>query len=269
MRHGGRKLVGVTAVAVLCTGPVPYAASASEPESSKGASRPVLVTSVQGSESLRAERHGRVFDSVRRALQARGYKVHTAQELLGRAVVACQSPECVAQALDAAEAEFAVVPAIWSESSGGEELTLTLIQRSGRNLNASRPVGADLSAAAAALVDDLLAQRALSAQVSVVAVDVAPKPKRPHAWKAGPIVLIGSGAAAFIAIGVGAAARREDEQLNTSAVAAWSAIGAAAVAGGVAWWVVGAKRRRRAGQAAAFPPTLAVQPARIDLRLRF
>ena len=244
-------------------------ASESEPVSAAApasvaatATAPVLVTPVQGSESLRAERQERVADAVGRALEARGYSVAVSQEILSQAVVACQSPECVEQALDAAGAEFAIVPAIWLQESGDMELTLTLVQRLGRNLNASGPVGEDLSAAASTLVGDLLAQRAASVPVRASAPEPAPAPKHPHAWKAGPIILIAGGAAAFIAIGVGAATKRDNQQLNTTAVAVWSAVGAAAVAGGIAWWVVGSKRRRKA-------PTVGLHPSGIDLRLRF
>ena len=73
--------------------------------------------------------------------------------------------------------------------------------------------------------------------------------------------MLAGGSAAFIAIGVGAATKSENQQLNTSAVAAWSAIGAAAIAGGIAWWVVGAKRRRAGA--------VGLRPTGIDLRLRF
>ena len=97
----------------------------------------VLVAPVQGSAALRSEFGDHVPDAVRRALEARGYSVAASRAPMGQAVVACQTPECVEQALDAAEAAFAIVPAVWSRSSGGPELTLTLVQRSGHNLNAT------------------------------------------------------------------------------------------------------------------------------------
>jgi hypothetical protein len=223
-----------------------------------------LITPVQGSATLSAERQARIVDAVARALEARGHTVSVDQPLLGQAIVACQSPECIEQSLDAAEAEFAIVPAAWSKEDGGAELTLTLVQRLGRNLNASGPVGDDLSAAAATLVDALLTQRAVSTPVSAPepASAPAPPPKHPHAWKAGPVILIAAGSAPFIAIGVAAATKSDDQQLDTSAVAIWSAVGAAAIGGGIAWWVVGAKRRKRAAE-------VTVRPAGIDLRLRF
>ena len=86
----------------------------------------------------------------------------------------------------------------------------------------------------------------------------------------GPIVLIGGGVAAFVAIGVSAGVKSDNQQLNTSAVAAWATIGAAAIAGGVAWWVVGERRRRpKRESAGALAPEIALRPTKIDLRLRF
>jgi len=213
--------------------------------------------------------------AVRRALQTRGYRMATSQGLLGQAVVACQTPECVEQALDAAGAAFAIVPAIWSRGSGGEELTLTLVQRSRRNLNASRMVGDELPAATSAMIDELLAQRAVSVAAPPDKTAATPPlqdevPAHPHAWKAGPILLIAGGTAAALAIGVAAGARNDDQQLNTAAIAAWSAIGAAAVAGGIAWWVVGKRRRQpKDATASAFPSTITLHPTGIDLRLGF
>ena len=109
---------------------------------------------------------------------------------------------------------------------------------------------------------------AVSAPASAPAPAPEPEPepepakKHPHAWKAGPIVLLAAGAAAFIAVGDGAATKGDHQQLNSAAVGVWSAVGAAAMAGGITWWVVGAKRRQRA-------PTLALHPRGVDLRLRF
>jgi hypothetical protein len=219
--------------------------------------------------------------AVRRALQARGYRELASQELLGKAVVACQTPECVEQTLDAAGAAFAIVPAIWSRQSGGEELTLTLVQKSGRSLNANGAVGDDLSGAAGDLVDKLLERQAaaLAADASSAAASVAvpapsavapSEPAHPHAWKAGPIILIAGGAAAIVSVGVAAGIRSDTQQFNTAAVATWSAIGTAAIAGGIAWWVVGEKRRReRAEATGARAPTIAFRPTGIDLRLSF
>jgi hypothetical protein len=261
-------------VLVMAAGPV-----AAQESGTVAAS--VLVAPVQGSEALRAQHGERVVGAVWWALQARGYHETASQELLGQAVVACQTPECVELALDAAGAAFAIVPAIWSRENGGEELTLTLVQKSGRNLNANGVVGDDLSGTAADLVDELLKRQAVAvaAEASAAAASVgvpastaaaASESAHPHAWKAGPIVLIAGGAAAIVSVGVAAGIRSDTQQLNTGAVAAWSAIGAAAIAGGIVWWVVGEKRRRqRAASTGALAPTIAFRPTGIDLRLRF
>jgi len=249
-------------VASVTAGPVAAQELVADPASAS-ARESVLVAPVQGSEALRVQHGERVVGAVRRALQARGYQGAMSEELLGQAVVACQTPECVEQALDAAGAAFAIVPAIWSRESGGEELTLTLLQKSGRNLNANGVVGEELSGTAANLVDELLTRQA-------AAVPAPSKPSHPHAWKAGPIILIAGGAGALIAVGVAAGIRNDTQQLNTGAVAAWSAIGAAAIAGGIAWWVVGEKRRRpRAESTKPLAPAIAFSPTGIDLRLRF
>ena len=213
---------------------------------------------------------------MRRALAARGYLEVASPELLGQAVVACQTPECVEQVLDAAGAGFAIVPAIWSRERGAEELTLTLVQKSGRSLNATGVVEDELSATTAGLLGQLLARQAAAPG------DVEPlppsggsgsgalDPAHPHAWKAGPIILIAGGAAAFVAVGVAAGIRNDTQQLNAGAVAAWSAIGAAAIAGGIAWWVVGEKQRRRKAESTTpIAPAIAFRPTGIDLRLRF
>jgi hypothetical protein len=186
----------------------------------------------------------------------------------------------VEQTLDAAGAAFAIVPAIWLRESGGEELTLTLVQKSGRSLNATGAVGDDLSGAAGDLVDKLLkrqaaalaADAASTAAVAVLAPSAAApsEPAHPHAWKAGPIILIAGGTAAIVSVGVAAGIRSDTQQLNTAAVATWSAIGVAAIAGGIAWWVIGEKRRReRAESTGARAPTIAFRPTGIDLRLSF
>jgi len=256
-------------------------------ESLYGVPVSVLVAPVQGSEALRVELGEQVVDAVRGALEGRGYRMAGSQELLGQAVVACQTPECVEQVLDAAGAAFGIVPAIWLQQSGGKELTLTLVQRSGRNLNASGTVGEDLGGAAGGLVDELLERRAGSprktdaahrprgsgASVSPVATESlygAPAPVYPRAWKAGPIVLIVGGVGVFVGVGVAAGIKSDSQQLNTAAVAAWSAVGAAAIGGGIAWWVVGEKRRRRKAElTATLAPAIGFRPSGIDLRLRF
>lgn len=114
-------------VALMAAGPAPAQAhgSVSAP-TSVPAPVPVLLTPVQGSEGLREQYGEEVAAAVDRALEARHYSVSGSRDLLGQALVACQTPECSAQVLDAAGAGFAIVPAIWSRAKGGEELTLTL-----------------------------------------------------------------------------------------------------------------------------------------------
>jgi hypothetical protein len=274
VRAAAVPMAGVLAAVASATA-VP--AAAQESALASPARESVLVAPVHGSDELRMQHADRVASAVRRALEARGHDVTVAQESLGHAVVACQTPECVEQALDAARVAFAIVPALWSRTSGGEELTLTLLERSGRSLNASGAVGDDLSVAAADLIDELLAKRlaAEAAPPSVQAGASAPERARaqathPHAWKAGPILLITGGAAAFVSIGVAAGVKSESQQLDAAAVAAWSAVGAAAIAGGIAWWVVGEKqRRKRSESASAASPAVCLRPTGIDLKLRF
>ena len=215
---------------------------------------------------------------MRRALEAQNHSLSSSRDLLGQALVACQTPECTAQVLDAAGAEFAIVPAIWSRAKGGEELTLTLVQRKERNLNASGTLGGDLDRTSGELLNALLLSRATSVSAPTGTVTAAPnwasgtepEPRHPHAWKAGPIVLILGGAASLIAVGVAAAVKTEGQQLNGAAAGAWSAIGAAAIGGGVAWWVVGAKRRSPdSGRSASRGPAVTLRGSGIDLRLRF
>ncbi|MDH3655782.1 MAG: hypothetical protein OEN21_16065, partial [Myxococcales bacterium] len=228
----------------------------------------VLVAPVQGTASVRAQNGARVAAAVRRGLEVHGYHASRSQELLGRALVACQTPECIEQALDAAGAMFAIVPAIWLRESGGQEITLTLVKRSGRSWNATGVVGDDLAEVTVGLVEGLLARRAAAVAGTAAETETAAAAEngagneivtgtgtaarqagrgRPHAWKAGPIILIVGGAAAVVAIGVGAGVKGDHQQLDASAVAAWAAVGAAAIGGGIAWWVVGEKRRRKNG----------------------
>lgn len=263
MRLGGDKKTQTTAAAIAAA----LWATAASTAAPASASVPgtVLVAPVQGSETLRDSWQTRVSEALHHALEDREWVV-ISKPLLGRAVVACQTPECIEQTLDAAEAELGIVPAVWAEPSGGQELTLTLLRKGGRNLNASAALDtdADTSTTAEILVDRLLAQHAAARSVSAERLAVADDTRsrrRPHAWQTGPIALLAGGAAAFIAIGVGAATKREDQQVNRAAVATWSALGSAAIAGSIAWWVVGAKRRRA--------PKLTLRPAGIDLRLRF
>ena len=253
MVAGGRSRAWV-ALLLVAIGARPTAAAASEGESLG----PVLVAPLQGSEQHRAARGAEVDLALRDSLRARGIAAVEVDPVLGHALVACESRACVVQALGAAGARSSVVPALWARKGGGTELTLTLVRTEGRNLNVSGPVEGAAGPAAARLLDTLLGVGGATAPE----VDPAGSAQRrqPNAWKAGPLLLLAGGTAAFVAIGVGAATKGE-QQLDTTAVAVWSAVGAAAIAGGVAWRVVGAKRRRAA--------EVGLGPAKIDLRLRF
>jgi hypothetical protein len=193
--------------------------------------------------------------------------VWVGQDLLGQAVIACQTPECIEQALDAADAEFAIVPALWNRGAGETELTLTLLRREGRNINAEGTLGENADATIETLVAQLFTTRAGAAIAGQE--PTRDEPARPNAWLAGPVILIGAGTAGLIAVGVSAATRSDNQQVNTAAVAAWSAVGTAAIAGGIAWWVVGAKRRRGPQGARRKAPKMALGPTSVDLRLRF
>lgn len=228
--------------------------------------RPVLITPTMGSESIEDGAREELVAAVGRALAAEGYSVALDQDRIGRALIACQTPECIERALDAAHAEFAIVPALWERRGGEAEVTLTLLQREGRNINADAVLRSSTDVVAQALVGELLSTRAA---VGTDAAIPQAEPERPNAWLAGPVVLLAGGTAAFIAIGVGAATKSESQQLNTTAVAAWSAVGAAVLGGGIAWWVIGARRRQADSATEARGPILALHPTGIDLRLRF
>jgi hypothetical protein len=265
----------------------------------------VLIAPVQGSDALQRSQGESIADALERALWSHGYRTSDPAPRPGQALVECQTAECTEGALDAAGAVFAIVPAIWSRTRGGAELTLTLLERVGRSLNASAELAGEPAVAATALLDVLLARHAALAASQALAASHAadaeppssrlgaslgqegPKaaePAHPHAWKAGPVLLLGAGVGAFAAIGVAAGIKEDHQQLDRATIGAWSAIGAAAIAGGVAWWVVGERRRRPArasaqseGGTQQLPAALretrsaaiGLHPTRIDLRLRF
>ncbi len=281
---------GMAAWALLTAAPVgaqeavagTVAASATAPVAPRAS---VLLGPVQGSDALRPLHGEPIADAVRQALVSRGYDVANSQEPWGQRLVECPTPECVEQALGGAEAAFAVVPAVWSRPHDAVELTLTLVQRTARSVNVSGVLAEEPLSTATMLVDALLARRVTLAAGSGPTAAALPQgtdgssrlggpapsePVHPHAWKAGPVILITAGAAAFVAVGVAAGVQRDGQQLNGAAVGAWSAIGAAAIAGGIAWWVVGQKRRHSEGASRRTRgAALGFQPTRIDLRLRF
>jgi len=258
----------------------------------------VLVAPVQGTQGVRHAYADRLGGALGDALEERGYTV-VVDKARGKALVACGALECIEQTVEGAGAAFAVVPAMWVRAGDRRELTLTLVGKSGRNLNAGTVINGDLRRTAADLLDELLTRRneledgtddALATDgfaitvaggapvgqarsTSTVAAADEPKqePTHPHAWKAGPIVLWAGGVGIFVGIGAAAGMKNENQQLNKGAVAAWSVVGAAAFAGGTAWWVVGEKRRRSQSErsGAATDTAIRVSPSGIDLRLRF
>ncbi|MEM7435930.1 MAG: hypothetical protein AAF436_12315 [Myxococcota bacterium] len=249
----------------------------------------VVVAPIQGTEGVRQANGPRVEDAVTEALFVHGYTVADAPRAEG-AIPRCASPECVASELVRADAVFAIVPAMWARGSR-RELTLTLVGKSGRNLNAGTVLNGDLSSTVASLVDQLLAKRRsragyADAQASRLAVaepippstshTTARRPSdtsgrdRPNAWKAGPIALLVGGAVTIISVGAVAATRDDTEQLNKGASAAWWVVGGLSIAGGTAWWIVGNRRRTHSSDASAHRETsVRVRPRGFDLRVRF
>lgn len=244
----------------------------------------VLLAPAQGSASLRPLYAESLCAALHDALASFGFRAARGSVDEARAMIECQTPECIEAALAAAGASFAIVPAIWLREQGAPELTLTLLQPVGRNVNASTPVEGQVADAAAMLVDLLMSRRAAVPQHSDA---LAGGPRfdgltrnagpsgvdrvaaHPHAWKAGPIVMIAAGLGAFGAIGIAAGVRSDDQKLNPAAVGAWSAIGAVALASGAAWWVVGKRRRLDRATSQRDDPAISLQPTRIDFRLRF
>jgi hypothetical protein len=257
-----------------------------------------LVAPVQGTLGVRHAYSKRVGGALRDALEKRGYTAVT-DEPRGQALVLCGTLACIEQTLESAGASFGLVPAMWARAGERRELTLTLVGKSGRNLNAGTVINGDLRRTAADLLDELLARRSeldsdtpdvletdrfaittaggnsvggIGTSPTVAATDEPKRTSRlPHAWKAGPIVLLVGGAGIFVGIGAAAGMKNDNQQLNKGAVAAWSVVGAAALAGGTAWWVVGEKRRRHQSERSEVTTDTAIRvsPSGIDLRLRF
>ena len=187
-------------------------------------------------------------------------------------MVACATPECTEQVLTAAKVEFGIVPAVWTrQSDGSVELTLTLIEATGRTINVDGTV-----AEADPLVEQALVIHArkptLAGPVAMAAAKTQDEENKGY-WKAGPILLIVGGVSAALVVGIKAAQtgciERQagicvaEEKLNTGAAIALSAIGAAAIGGGIAWWVVGAKRRKEKQM------NLAISPSQVHFRLQY
>lgn len=263
---------------------VPAAESAATPERAELGIQTALLAPLQGSRALRASFQAPVEGAVQQALTRRGYEVLSPEDGAGQRLVDCPTPECVEQTLEHAGAAFAIVPALWSRSSGPDELTLTLVPRAGRGLNVSGAMEGDLTRTGARLVHALLEQRAVFVAYAAAPDGLAPsldkpssrldhspssEPGHPHAWKVGPVMLLAVGMGSFVAVGVAAGVKGEDQQLNGAAVGAWSAIGAAAIAGGLTWWLVGERRRADLETGPVRRAAVGLHPTRIDLRLWF
>ena len=290
----------VWGVVLVLEAPVTASASETVPASVSvpaPATATVLVAPVQGTRGVRHAYSERVGGALRDALEERGYTAVT-DEPRGQALVLCGTLACIEQTLESAGASFGLVPAMWARAGERRELTLTLVGKSGRNLNAGTVINGDLRRTAADLLDELLARRSeldsdthdelatdrftitaaggdsvggIRDSATVAATDEPKRTSRlPHAWKAGPIVLLVGGVGIFVGIGAAAGMKNDNQQLNKGAVAVWSVVGAAALAGGTAWWVVGETRRRQSERSGATTDTaIRVSPSGIDLRLRF
>ena len=248
-----------------------------------------LVSPTQGDTALKDLIGERAEAAIRRALTSHGYVTSPRDSMLGTALVACETPECMDQVLSAAGAEFGVVPAVWTRTRDGEkELTVTLIERSGRTINLEGTIDAKNTTATVAsrLIEEALTQRGIEPIIGNPVAEAAAKnseSKQRQYWIAGPILLIAAGAGMGIAVGIAAAQdgcseRRgercvERTELNNTVAIVLSAVGAAAVAGGVAWWVIGAKRRKRSRQetegAAASTTRVGVSPTGVHFRMQY
>lgn len=245
----------------------------------------VLIGPVQGTEGVREIYQDRVCHALGQALAARGYR-HAVNRSGGRSLVTCSSPECSRAVLEHAGARFAIVPAVWARAEGRRELTLTLVGKSGRNVNAGTVLDRDLATTTATLVRLLLERNAQERATDATGAEwiarerhdaeegrpgtvpedrASPRPRFPHAWVAGPIALWAGAAATFVSVGAVAAMRDEAESLNRGAIAGWSVLGGAALAGGTTWWTIGHQRRNPRVREFA----IRVSPSGFDMRGRF
>lgn len=233
-----------------------------------------LIAPAQGNDSVRASLGAKALDAVANALRA--HKITSSVDVtLGETLVACEDPTCTEKALASARADIGFVLAAWKRRDTGEtELTLTLLDRNARSINARAIVGnRELTAVAAELVDTLLKRRDEGPTLTPLP-SAAPSAKRDNGWLAGPVVLLAAGAGLVTAAGVGVArkgcARRDAggcaqrRVVNTGTVAAVGALGAAALAGGITWWVVGKNKRRERKQVA-----VGISPSRVEFRLAY
>jgi len=255
----------------------------------KGAGTSVLVSEARGSPAARRIYSAAVRQALEEALADHDYRP-ASDRGHGDALVRCSTPECNERVLRAAESAFALVPAVWTKTDGRHELTLTLVQKSGRNLNEGTVLGRGLSSTVTILLARLLAQHAERAALPEVpwvltsgsastvgrgaragahARDARNDERAPRGWVAGPVLFLAAGAATFVTLGVVVGMRDEQQAVDRGAVAAWSSVGAAALAGGTAWWIVGRRKRQAREASRDALPSLRVSPSGFDLRCWF
>ncbi|MGB5811811.1 MAG: hypothetical protein WBG86_14835 [Polyangiales bacterium] len=261
-------------------------ASADAPVAPKGAASPrVIVVVTQGSDGIREAYTARVRRALAETLADRGYQVVDTASA-GQALLECPGARCTSRVLEREGAGFGLVPAMWGRPGDRRELTLTLVGKSGRNLNAGTVLNGDLASTTAALVDQLLAEHGDHDRTA----DALPEPwmlatggdaatrlevteenpveaTRGQAWKTGPILLWAGGAATLLSVGLVTGLRNDDQSIRPGALAAWVLVGVGAVGGGTAWWVVGKHRARR--EPSTSHATIRVSPRGFDLRVRF
>lgn len=249
-------------------------------EAQPGPATDALLAATQ-EDSRSPQRYGALIDaSVQSSLAARGIRTRP-ESKLGASLVSCETPECMESRLLLADVEFGVVPALWLRpETGGYELTLTFIERSGRTANVQASVDPSRPQSAVdELVDAGLERRDRQAAVvdpvarAAMGTDHPPKSRQ---WMAGPTLLIAGGLGTLIAVGVKAAQQGctlsvaevcvEQRELRTAGVAAASALAAGAILGGTAWWVVGSKRRRQGARKHA---SLGIGKSQVHFRLDY
>jgi hypothetical protein len=239
---------------LLCLGSWPATDASAQPKARSAA----LLTPTQGDPQAAQQYGARIGAAVRSALESQAVRV-VSEAPVGPSLVRCETPECMESLLVQAGAELGIVPALWHQpQTGGYELTLTFIERSGRTANVEAMASPSAPEATVhKLVEDGLERR--TAPTSVVdpvarAAGLADEPNPVDYWKAGPALLIAGGVATLVAIGVKAAQRGcsssvdevciERTEFNKAALATASVLAAGALIGGTSWWVLGRKRRR-------------------------
>lgn len=272
MNCWGRRMLLV----LLCLGSWAALDASAQPKARTAA----LLTPTQGDPQAAQQYGERIGAAVRSALESQAVRV-VSEAPLGASLVQCETPECMESLLVQAGAELGIVPALWRQpQTGGYELTLTFIERSGRTANLEAMANpSDPEATVQELVEDGLERR--MAPASLVdpvarAAGLADEPNTGNYWKAGPTLLIAGGIATLVAIGVKAAQRGcsstvdevcvERTEFNKAGLATASVLAAGALVGGTSWWVLGRKRRREADGKRA---SLSLGDSQIHFRLDY